>query len=494
MKRKRQPDREEGLKLRRRTPFSLKWRFTIGLAILLAATVLMLGWLVLREIEKEQMSRVEATMKQRSDLANLRVRQMYLSADAQDDVNTFFRRRGPELASDLSSLLGNAHIVLYDAKGMEIGNSQPLSTTPSIEDILEYAKKGRTVYQVSGNSLVYMAPLVWSVGQVGIVQLETSLQADQDYYARLQRSLRNIGLAALAVSFLIGFLYVSRVTGSLRKLRSAADQIRDGHFIKDSPVRRRDELGELSEGITYMSREIEQSFARQKQFIGNISHEFKTPLTSIIAYSDLLDMYRDDPALLDEARENIRKEADRLLEMVEKVLHLSALEQYEFGLNAERLDVRESLEEVCSRMRGKAVQFGIRIETDIKPAQIRVDRESLMHIFMNLLDNAIKYNIKGGTVHVSCSVEGDKAVIMFRDTGIGIPPEAVVKLFEPFFTVSKDRARLTGGTGLGLSLVKRLVEVQHGSITLELPPSGSGSIFKVEFPLASPGTVKPLQA
>ncbi|MBW7460590.1 HAMP domain-containing protein, partial [Paenibacillus sepulcri] len=293
------------------------------LAILLAATVLMLGWLVLREIEKEQMSRVEATMKQRSDLANLRVRQMYLSADAQDDVNTFFRRRGPELASDLSSLLGNAHIVLYDAKGMEIGNSQPLSTTPSIEDILEYAKKGRTVYQVSGNSLVYMAPLVWSVGQVGIVQLETSLQADQDYYARLQRSLRNIGLAALAVSFLIGFLYVSRVTGSLRKLRSAADQIRDGHFIKDSPVRRRDELGELSEGITYMSREIEQSFARQKQFIGNISHEFKTPLTSIIAYSDLLDMYRDDPALLDEARENIRKEADRLLEMVEKVLHLS---------------------------------------------------------------------------------------------------------------------------------------------------------------------------
>ncbi|MBW7454491.1 ATP-binding protein, partial [Paenibacillus sepulcri] len=134
------------------------------------------------------------------------------------------------------------------------------------------------------------------------------------------------------------------------------------------------------------------------------------------------------------------------------------------------------------------------IETDIKPAQIRVDRESLMHIFMNLLDNAIKYNIKGGTVHVSCSVEGDKAVIMFRDTGIGIPPEAVVKLFEPFFTVSKDRARLTGGTGLGLSLVKRLVEVQHGSITLELPPSGSGSIFKVEFPLASPGTVKPLQA
>jgi len=484
---KRQASKQERPGRHRSPHFSLKWRFTIGLGILLAATVMTLGWLVLGGIEKEQMNKVEANLKQRSDLANLRVRQTYLSADARDDVDTFFRRRGPELAADLSSLLGNSHIVLFDAKGKEIGNSQPLSTTPSIEDIMDYARKGRTVYQVSGNSLIYLAPLVWSVGQVGIVQLEASLQADQDYYASLQRSLRNIGLTALGASFLIGFLYVSRVTGSLRRLRSAADQIRDGHFIKESPIRRRDELGELSEGITYMSREIEQSFARQKQFIGNISHEFKTPLTSIIAYSDLLDMYRDDPELLDEARGNIRKEADRLLEMVEKVLHLSALEQYEFGLHAERLDVRESLEEVCSRMRGKAVQFGIAVETDLQPAQIRVDRESLMHIFLNLLDNAIKYNIKGGMVRVSCYPEAGKAVIIFRDTGIGIPREAVVKLFEPFFTVSKDRARLTGGTGLGLSLVKRLVEVQHGSITLLTPPPGEkGSVFRVEFPLAAP--------
>ena len=80
-------------------------------------------------------------------------------------------------------------------------------------------------------------------------------------------------------------------------------------FRKESPVSRRDEIGELSEGIAYMSREIEQSLARQKQFIGNVSHEFKTPLTSIIAYSDLLDMYRDDPVLLNEARANIRQES-----------------------------------------------------------------------------------------------------------------------------------------------------------------------------------------
>lgn len=464
--------------------FSLKWRFTIGLAALLLLTVAALSWLVLRQIEQDQLQKIESDLKQSSDLASLRVRQTYLSGSALDDVPSFLRRRGTELAADLSALLGGTHVMLYDAEGKVVGDSLPLSESPDVLDIMAYAKQGKIVYEQSGDSLLYLAPIIWSVGQVGIVQLQLSLKADHAFYSSIAHSLRNIGLASLAVSFLLGFLYVQRVTASLRKLRRAADQIRDGQFLTQSPVRRRDEIGELSEGITYMSREIEQSLARQKQFIGNVSHEFKTPLTSIIAYSDLLDMYRDDPVLLDEARANIRHESGRLLEMVEKVLHLSEMEQYEFNLNAEKLDVTETLVEVCTRLKGKAIQFQLTIETDLHTAIIRADRQSLIHIFLNLLDNSIKYNVPGGRIHVSCRTEADKAVIVFRDTGIGIPAEARGKLFEPFYTVSKDRARLTGGTGLGLSLVKRLVELQNGKVVFTALPAGQqGSQFIVTFPL-----------
>lgn len=470
---------------RRKLRFSLRWRFSIGLAAILILIVSTLSLFVLRGIEQDQKAKVESDLKQRSELASLRIRQSFLSSGMLDDVDGFLRRRGPELAGDLGNLLGGSQVMLYDKSGKEIGNSLPLSATPDVADIMDYAVQGKTVYQQTGDSLVYLSPIIWSVGQVGVVQFQYSLKSDQAFYSSIQTSLRNIGLLALALSFLIGFLYVQRVVTSLRKLRAAADQIRDGQFLQRSPVQRRDELGELSEGISYMSREIEQSFARQKQFIGNVSHEFKTPLTSIIAYSDLLDMYRDDPGLLEEARTNIRREADRLLEMVEKVLHLSALEQYEFNLNAERIDVREPLEEACSRLRGKAVMFDLTIETDFNSAVIKADRESLMHIFLNLLDNGIKYNVPGGTIHVACRTEGDKAVISFRDTGIGIPQEARAKLFEPFFTVSKDRARLTGGTGLGLSLAKRLVELQQGSITLAAQEDGQGTTFHVIFPLAA---------
>lgn len=196
-------------------------------------------------------------------------------------------------------------------------------------------------------------------------------------------------------------------------------------------------------------------------------------------------MYRDDPLLLEEARANMRKEADRLLEMVEKVLRLSELEQYEFSQRPEPVELRPLLEEAARRLQAKATQLGIAVRVEADEATVMADRESLVHIFLNVLDNAVKYNEPGGRVDLSCIARGADAVVRVRDTGIGIPDEAREKLFEPFYTVSKDRARLSGGTGLGLSLVKRIVLLQGGTIEL-LPalPDERGSTFEITLPLA----------
>ncbi|TYP71383.1 sensor histidine kinase [Paenibacillus methanolicus] len=469
--------------VRGRLRFGLTWRFSLALAALLLLAVGSLSLLVLREIEVNQRDRVEALLKQRGELANLRVQQTYLGNPVVD-AQTFLRRSGPQLAADLSSLLSGAHVVLYDANGREAGNSLPLSRTDAARDTLDYAIQGKIAYEVAGDSLIYMAPLTWTIGQVGVVQIHYSLQADRLFYESVAAGLRNIGLGALTVSFLLGFLYVRRVVIAIRKLHRAAGDIREGRYLTEPPVMRRDELGELSEGIAYMSREIKSSFDRQKQFIGSVSHEFKTPLTSIIAYTDLLDMYRDDPQLLEEARASMRKEADRLLEMVEKVLRLSELEQYEFSQRAEPVALRPLLEESASRLQAKATQLGIAIHAEAEDLTVMADRESLVHIFMNVLDNAVKYNEPGGRVDVTGSARGTYAVVRVRDTGMGIPEEARAKLFEPFYTVSKDRARLSGGTGLGLSLVKRLVLLQGGTIELLPAVTGErGATFEITLPL-----------
>ncbi|MBB3108471.1 signal transduction histidine kinase [Paenibacillus phyllosphaerae] len=475
---------------RRRPYISLRWRFLAALAALLVLTIAVLSTLVLRDIERNQRQRVESILKQRSELANLRISQTYLG-DPQVDAQTFLRRSGPQLAADVSNLLSGTHVVIYNADGIEVGNSQPLSRTGNVADTLAIANQGKTVYQEADSQLIYMSPLVWTIGQVGVVQFEYSLAGDQQFYHTIALSIRTIGLIALAASFLLGLIYVQRVVHAIRKLQQATEQIRSGEYIVEPPVKRSDELGDLSEGITYMSLAIKQSMDRQKQFIGSISHEFKTPLTSIIAYTDLLDMYRDDPELLEEARCNMRREADRLLEMVEKVLRLSALEQYEFNQNAEPVELASLLAECCSRMSGKATKFELSLTTKLAEVTVMADRESLVHLFLNLLDNAIKYNVQGGEIVVSSTAEGGYAVISVRDTGIGIPEEAMDKLFQPFYTVSKDRARSTGGTGLGLSLVKQLAELQQGKIAVK-SAIGAGSEFTVTLPLA-PEAPKRLQ-
>jgi len=144
--------------------------------------------------------------------------------------------------------------------------------------------------------------------------------------------------------------------------------------------------------------------------------------------------------------------------------------------------LKELLAELCGRMRGKAERYGLVLSTDLEAAECWADRESLAHIFINLIDNAIKYNVPQGSVTVSCRMERKEAVVRVTDTGIGIPEEAREKIFEPFYTVSKDRARSYGGTGLGLSLVRGLVEKQGGTIAVSDAGAGGGTRFTVRLP------------
>jgi signal transduction histidine kinase len=231
-------------------------------------------------------------------------------------------------------------------------------------------------------------------------------------------------------------------------------------------------------------QELEQ---QQKQFIGNISHELKTPLTSILAYADLLEMYRDDPSLLEEARMQIGKEAERLYGLVEKALQLSSMDIYEFEIKAEAVQVLPLLQEAMNRLKAKAGRYEVTMEAHLTEGTVWADPENMMHMVLNLLDNAVKYNKPGGAVTLSNyslknpNGEGNM-IIAVVDTGIGIPVDAQSQIFDPFYTVSDDRSRAHGGTGLGLSLVRSLAEKQHGSIRLaESGPNGSR--FEITLPI-----------
>ncbi|MFJ2046508.1 ATP-binding protein [Paenibacillus taichungensis] len=487
---------------------SIKLKFSVFLAALLILTVVVLSSLVLRGIERNQQTQIETILSQQTRLVNLNVRQSYYTESVRLEQEVFLQQNGRKLAQELASSTG-LPIALYDMKGQQVGSSIMSEESADITATLNYALQNKIAYHEQGDTLLYVAPLDGPDGQMGAVRMQYPVQSYHEFYARILQLFMWAGIAVVGLSFILGYLFYNRFAVAITRLKKSADSIREGHYITESPVSRKDELGELGQGIYYMSTSIQQNIEamhaeqqklqlaieklqaleqQQKQYIGNISHEFKTPLTSIKAYVELLDMYKDDPQLLDDATSNIGKETERLYEMVEKVLHLSALEKYDFENQAEDVEVRALLEDACGRMRGKAEKFALNMELTLLPAVIRSDRESLMHIFINLLDNAIKYNVPGGVIRVSneLRMQERQAVIRIFNSGTPIPDEASEKIFEPFYTVNKDRARKTGGTGLGLSLVKQFVEKQGGTITLlpSDPKHGEGTTFQLVFPLA----------
>jgi two-component system phosphate regulon sensor histidine kinase PhoR len=485
---------------------SIKIKSSIFLAVLLIATVFILGFLILKGIKEDQEMQQQKYLQEQSNIANVYVEQVIMSdptyQDDYDQVRRILNQKGSKIAMQLGTITG-MQVVLYDTKGKMIGDSVFSASMIMDKKLLYYALNNKIAYKTDGDMLYYLAPL--NNGQDGAIGFGYSLQESQYFYNKMQSLFFQIGTLVVVLSFLIAYLYFYRITNGILRLKEATEKIEQGNYQAIVPLKRSDELGKLSQGIYSMSHQIEENVMimqqeqvklnlavdklkklemQQKIFIGNITHEFKTPLSIIIAYMDLLEMYKDDPVLVEDARENVKKEAQHLYDMVEKVLHLASFEKYDFELQQEKLESKKILQELCDRMKGKAQKFGVSILAHLQQAYLWMDRESFYLIFINLLDNAIKYNVPEGTISLMSEVEDGVVTIHIRDTGIGIPPDAREKVFEPFYTVSKDRSQPSGGTGLGLALVKQLVEKQQGTITLN-SVNEQGTEVCLSFPLYS---------
>lgn len=482
-----------------RMRISIKIKFSVFLAALLLLTVAILSVLVLDGIKKDQQVQYEAFLAQQARTANLYFLQLSLGESSMLP-ETFLASGGKELAQQLGRVSGQL-VVLYDKNGKKIGESVAKSETANVGKALSFALQNKIAYQVEQDSLYYLAPLTAGSQQVGVIQLYYSLAGNLAFYHYIRTLFVYIGAGVFIASFLLGYFYFNSFANGILKLKNMADRIRLGQYEIEVP-RRRDELGKLGEGIYDMSRQIVKTIGdmqaeqqkltlavaklshlekQQKQFIGNVTHEFKTPLTSVKAYLDLLEMYPDDAELMEKARTNIKQETERLYEMVDKVLQLSALEKYDFEYTMEKIDVRQLILKVCSSLKGKLDKFGIRLETELTEAFIEADRESMVIILVNLLDNAVKYNKAQGSIRVKNYTVRSRVFVEISDTGIGMPAEAESKIFEPFYTVDKNRSRQSGGAGLGLSLVKKLVEKQRGTVAL-VKTGPEGSTFRLCFP------------
>jgi signal transduction histidine kinase len=478
---------------------SIKIKFSLFLAVLLLLVVIFLSLLVLRGIKSNQQNQYEQYLAQQAKTANTYFIQRLLSEENKVP-QSFLSLKGREFAEQLEAISGLS-LVLYDRQGEPVSKKVTDTESDSIKKTLGYALNNKTAYLVEGASLYYLTPLIIGNEQVGVVQFYYSLSEHQAFYNDIRQLFIYIGAGLFILSFLLGNIFYNSFAVGIIKLDRMVDKIREGHY-ETAVLKRKDEIGKLSQGIHAMSGQIMRTIQgmeaeqnklklavdklskldkQQKQFIGNVTHEFKTPLTSIKAYIDLLEMYPDDEKLLQTSIANIKSETGRLYEMVDKALQLSALEKYDFELKLERLSVKQVMESVLNSLKGRMDKFGIGLTAELNEACMEGDKDSLTIVLINLLDNAIKYNKPNGNISVKTYVLSNQVYVEISDTGIGIPRELSHKVFEPFYTVDKNRARENGGAGLGLSLARKHAESMGGAVVL-LNTGIEGTSFMITFP------------
>ena len=244
--------------------------------------------------------------------------------------------------------------------------------------------------------------------------------------------------------------------------------------------------GDTAVGAVLLAFDItdrETAEQNRREFTANVSHELKTPLQGIIGSAELLENGMVQPDDVPRFVGHIRKEAQRLVTLIGDIIRLSQLDEGD-EMPRETVDLLTLSQETASDLQAAAEQKNVSLSVEGESMRVNGVRRLLYEVIYNLCDNAIKYNVEGGSVKVSVGTEGGKAVVSVADTGIGIAPEHQSRIFERFYRVDKSHSKASGGTGLGLSIVKHAVQYHHGTVELK-SEEGKGTTIRVLLPKES---------
>lgn len=291
-----------------------------------------------------------------------------------------------------------------------------------------------------------------------------------------------MGLTLIVIFFSI--LSARTFNRRLRRIMASMRTIREGDYTHQVQLGGHDELTVLGREFNALTDKLRQSEATRRQFVSDASHELKTPLASIKLLADSILQNDMPPDTIREFVSDIGDEADRLTRMSGKLLSLTRFHPEE-GTDCEITYFRPTIERVRRMLSTAADMACVELRTEIiTDSSILIMEDDLYQIIFNLVENGIKYNLPGGTLTIRLTRLSDKAVLSVRDTGMGIPPEALDKIFDRFYRVDKARSRQSGGSGLGLAIVKDMVERNRGAIAVSSshePPTGT--IFTLVFPV-----------
>jgi signal transduction histidine kinase len=291
------------------------------------------------------------------------------------------------------------------------------------------------------------------------------------------------GLLAIAIALLLTFFLSRRILSPVKALTSATRQFGKGDFSRRVDYKDKGELGELAQSFNSMADDLEHTERLRRNMVADVAHELRTPLSNLKGY---LEAISDGVVKPDEDTIHLlNEEASSLSRLVNDLQELSLADAGEIKLIMQPEDVSLLVNEAVTVMQTKAIAKGLAISNDL-PATLPVvdiDLHRIKQVLLNLLENAVAHTDPGGRITVTTRQRGNQIHISVADTGEGIPAEELPLIFERFYRVDKSRTRATGGSGLGLTIAKRLVEAHGGTIEVKSQP-GQGSTFTFTIPVS----------
>ena len=380
-------------------------------------------------------------------------------------------------------ITGPTGLVLYDTE--EVGNARGhyallWEITTALRDT------GNDVFRCEYRDGAFrswaVAPVVYRNMVIGAVYLHERDIEQASLLLGIQNNLRNISFMICAVALVMSVIVSGAITRRIAALLRAIRIVREGEYGHRVVIKGGDELSQLAGEFNELTGRLQTTEEVRRRFVSDASHELKTPLASIRLLTDSILQTGDmDPATVKDFVSDIGEEAERLTRISEKLLTLTRMDSA-VAVAEVPVDVKRVVEKVEHMLTPLADEGEVTVETDLQEdCMVLATEDDLYQIAFNLMENAVKYNLPGGSVTVTLRGAGDLVTLTVEDTGVGIPEEDLGKVFDRFYRVDKARSRAAGGTGLGLSIVRDTVRQHGGAVTVRRRES-EGTCFEVAFP------------